>query len=121
MPNIITKTKLLLKENKQKEFFEKNRSAVKNAVKPTNIEYYLNQGYSYEDAYLKLKERQTTNSLEKFIEKYGEEIGNIKYAERQKKWLNSLYKNFQLNGDGRSKQSKFAKELITNICELTQR
>ena len=101
----------------QKEFFEKNRSAVKNAVKPTNIEYYLNQGYSYEDAYLKLKERQTTNSLEKFIEKYGEEIGNIKYAERQKKWLNSLYKNFQLNGDGRSKQSKFAKELITNICK----
>ena len=101
----------------QKEFFEKNRSAVKNAIKPTNIEYYLNQGYSYEDAYLKLKERQTTNSLEKFIEKYGEEIGNIKYAERQKKWLNSLYKNFQLNGDGRSKQSKFAKELITNICK----
>ena len=101
----------------QKEFFEKNRSAVKNAIKPTNIEYYLNQGYSYEDAYLKLKERQTTNSLEKFIEKYGEEIGNIKYAERQKKWLNSLYKNFQLNGDGRSKQSKFAKELIINICK----
>lgn len=101
----------------QKEFFEKNRLAVKKAVKPTNIEYYLNQGYSYEDAYLKLKERQTTNSLEKFIEKYGEEIGNIKYAERQKKWLNSLYKNFQLNGDGRSKQSKFAKELITSICK----
>ena len=101
----------------QKEFFEKNRLAVKKAVKPTNIEYYLNQGYSYEDAYLKLKERQTTNSLEKFIEKYGEEIGNIKYAERQKKWLNSLYKNFQLNGDGRSKQSKFAKELIVNICK----
>ena len=101
----------------QKEFFEKNRSAVKKAVKPTNIEYYLSQGYSYEDAYLKLKERQTTNSLEKFIEKYGEEIGNIKYAERQKKWLNSLYKNFQLNGDGRSKQSKFAKELIINICK----
>lgn len=101
----------------QQDFFNKNALAVKSAIKPTNIEYYLNQGMTYEEAYLKLKERQTTNSLEKFIKKYGEEIGTIKYAERQKKWLNSLYKNFQLNGDGRSKQSKFAKELIINICK----
>lgn len=101
----------------QQDFFNKNTLAVKCAIKPTNIEYYLNQGMTYEEAYLKLKERQTTNSLEKFIKKYGEEIGTIKYAERQKKWLNSLYKNFQLNGDGRSKQSKFAKELIINICK----
>ena len=101
----------------QQDFFNKNALAIKKAIKPTNIEYYLNQGYSYEDAYLKLKERQTTFSLQKCIDTYGEEIGHIKFAERQKKWLNSLYKNFQNNGDGRSKQSKFAKELITNICK----
>ena len=83
----------------------------------TTIEYYLDKGLSYEDAYLKLKERQTTFSLQKCIDKYGEEIGHIKFAQRQKKWLNSLYKNFQNNGDGRSKQSKFAKDLIINICK----
>lgn len=101
----------------QRDFFDLNAKAIKNAVKTTNIEYYLNQGLSYEDAYLKLKERQTTFSLEKCIEKYGEELGHQKFADRQKRWLESLYKGFQKNGDGRSKQSKFAKYLITEICD----
>lgn len=101
----------------QQDFFEKNRLAIKNAVKSTNIEYYLNQGLSYEDAYLKLKERQSTFTLEKCIKKYGEEIGHIKYAERQQKWIKSLQKNFKENGDGRSVQSKFAKDIIIELCK----
>ena len=89
----------------------------KNRSYNTQLSYYLNKGYSYEEAYLKLKERQATFSLEKCIQKYGEELGNIKFLERQRKWLKSLYKNFQINGDGRSPQSKFAKDIINEICK----
>ena len=99
------------------EFFDKNKLAIKNTVKKTNIEYYLNQGYSQEEAYLKLKERQTTFTLEKCIEKYVEEIGTIKFTERQRKWLKKLQENFIENGDNRSIQSQFAKQCITEICK----
>lgn len=104
-------------EKSRQDFFKKNNEKVKSVIKDTNIEYYLNQGLSKEEAYLKLKERQTTFTLEKCIKKYGEEIGTIKYTERQKKWLNKLYQNFQSFGDGRSKQSQFANECIKEICK----
>lgn len=55
-----------------------------------NLEYYLNLGMSEEDAKTALKARQSTFSLEKCIEKYGEEAGRERFAERQRKWLNSL-------------------------------
>jgi hypothetical protein len=104
-------------EKLRQDFFKKNNERVKSAIKDTNIEYYLNQGLSKEEAYLRLKERQTTFTLEKCIQKYGEEIGTIKYYERQKKWLKKLYENFKLFGDGRSIQSKFAYECIKEICK----
>lgn len=104
-------------EKLRQDFFKKNTEKVKSVIKDTNIEYYLNQGLSEEEAYLKLKERQTTFTLEKCINKYGEEIGTIKYIERQNKWLNKLYQNFQSEGDGRSCQSQFAKMCIKEICK----
>lgn len=103
-----------LTEYDRKKF---NETVSKNRSYNTQLEHYLNKGYSQEEAYIKLKERQSTFSLEKCINKYGEEIGYIKYAERQQKWLKHLYENFQSNGDGRSKQSQFAKYLIKEICE----
>lgn len=99
------------------EFFEKNRLAVKNTIKDTNIEWYLNKGMTMEEAKEALRKRQTTFSFEKCIEKYGEENGEKIWAERQQKWLNSIYKTFQKNGVGRSKQSIFAKIIIAKCCE----
>ena len=45
----------------------------------TNIEYYLEQGMSYDDALKGLKERQNTSSYAKIIDKYGEIEGKKKY------------------------------------------
>ena len=101
----------------QKEFFNKNALAVKNAVKSTNIEYYLTQGMSEEDAKIALSERQATFTYEKCIKKYGEIEGLKIFSNRQQKWLKSLYQNFQNNGDGRSKQSIFAKNIIKYCCK----
>ena len=72
----------------------------------TSVQYYINQGMSEEDAKKALKDRQRTFSLEKCIEKYGEEEGIKRFKERQKKWLNSLntpeniekLKNGRING-----------------------
>lgn len=69
--------------NKKVKFFIKDR------INNTNIEYYLNQGYSQTEAQQKLSERQATFSLEICIKKYGEEAGLKRWQERQKKWLDS--------------------------------
>ena len=56
------------------------------------LSYWLSQGYSEEEAKEKLKERQTTFTLEKCIEKYGEEAGRQRWLDRQEKWQTSLQK-----------------------------
>jgi len=101
----------------QQNFFNKNKIAVKNAIKPTNIEYYLNLGMSEIDAKQALYNRQSTFTLEKCIKKYGELEGLKKFSERQQKWLKSLKNNFNINGDGRSVQSQFAKNIIKICCK----
>jgi len=99
------------------DFFNKNALAIKHAVKTTNIEYYLNQGMSEQEAKLALHKRQTTFSLEKCIKKYGEIEGLKKFSDRQQKWLKNLQHNFTKNGDGRSPQSQFAKDIIKKCCK----
>jgi len=60
------------------------------------LDYWINKGYSEEDALLKLKKRQTTFTLEICIQKYGEIEGKRIYTERQDKWQDSLLKNGNL-------------------------
>lgn len=97
------------------EHRSKNREKVKNAIKTTNIEYYLNKGMSMEEAKKALHDRQNTFSIEKCIEKYGELDGYAKWEERQEKWKKKLQKHFIENGDGRSIQSGIANELFNKI------
>jgi len=53
-------------------------------------EYWMNKGFSGEEAIIKVKERQSTFSLEKCILKYGEEEGTKVFQKRQDKWQNTL-------------------------------
>lgn len=57
------------------------------------LEYYMNKGMSEEEAKVALKERQSTFSLKKCIEKYGEEEGTKRFKERQEKWMSNLPKS----------------------------
>jgi hypothetical protein len=61
-----------------------------NGTSNTTLEYYLNQGMNEDEAKLALRKRQSTFSLEKCIEKYGEAEGIKRFKERQEKWLNTL-------------------------------
>ena len=55
------------------------------------VEYWIEKGFTIEEAKIKLKERQSTFSLEKLKLKYGEKEGLIKFNQRNDKWQNSLY------------------------------
>jgi very-short-patch-repair endonuclease len=57
-----------------------------------NIGYFIHKGYSEEEAKVLLKDRQTTFSLEKCIQKHGEKKGTEVWKARQEKWLNSYKK-----------------------------
>ena len=103
-----------LSDKDRKKF---NENVVKNRSYNTRLEYYINKGMSEEEAHKALHDRQATFSLEKCISKYGEKKGLEIFSKRQQKWLQSLYKNFQCNGDGRSNQSLFAKEIIKYCCK----
>ena len=72
----------------------------------SQIGYWIKRGYSEEDAKRIISERQKTFTLEKCIEKYGEEKGKEIWKERQYKWQNN-YKHLNY--------SKISQELFWNI------
>lgn len=79
-------------------------------LRPNQIRYWLNKGFSEEEAKNQVKERQITNTLEKFIKRYGEELGLQKWNERQEKWLLSMKKVGAFKGF-----SNVSSELFSNL------
>lgn len=77
------------------------------------LEYWVNKGYSLEEAKVKRSERQQTFSKEKCIEKYGEEDGLKRFTERQNKWQKSLYRN----GNLKSGYSKISQNLFFELLK----
>ena len=64
--------------------------AAENRSYTTQLEYYTDRGLSEQEALEALTKRQTTFSLDRCIEQYGEELGYEKWKERQEKWQNTL-------------------------------
>lgn len=69
---------------------EKYKKFCSSAGKNTKLSYYLSKGMSEEEAKDALKKRQTTFSLERCIEKYGEDEGRKRFEARQQKWQEAL-------------------------------
>ena len=69
-------------------------------LKPTQKNYWLNKGFSEEEAIEKVKERQSLTSLQSFIERAGGDVekGEKLFAERQEKWLDSIKKSGMHSG-----------------------
>jgi hypothetical protein len=66
------------------------KKAKDNHISTATLEYYINKGYSEEDAIKLRSKRQRTFTLEKCIEKHGEEEGKRIHRERQEKWMATL-------------------------------
>jgi hypothetical protein len=99
-------------ENVEEHISNFVKDSIKNRIHTTTLEYYLERGYSEEESQNKLKERQSTFSLKKCIEKYGEEYGEKRWRERQEKWQISLLEN----GNMKCGYSKISQELFDTLC-----
>lgn len=85
---------------------------------PTQKNYWINKGFTEEEAIKKIKERQSTGSLQAFIDRAGSiEEGEKRFANRQKKWLTSLKKSGMHSGvsDVGNKLFESVSHIITDI------
>lgn len=78
--------------------------------------YWIDRGYSEEEARNIIKTKSVSNGLDHYIKKYGEEEGRVRYEQRINQWQKSLHKNFATYGDSRSCQSGFALDIIKQLC-----
>lgn len=101
---------------KIQEFHKENPNFYRGKRKG-QIEYWTSKGFSEGEAKDLVKESQSTFTLQKCIEKYGDIDGRKRFEERQNKWSKSLFENFEKYGDGRSLQSKWASDLIDILCK----
>jgi len=69
---------------------EYRRGEREKSILNTTLEYYFNKGLTLEEATIALKERQSTFSLEKCIQKHGPERGLEVFKKRQDKWMKTL-------------------------------
>ena len=88
------------------------------------VKYWIKKGYSEEEAKQKVSERQRTFTLEKCIEKYGEEEGTKRYIERQKNWSAKVEEQYQQglfskipHSQNSCIYSKFEKDIVDSIIE----
>lgn len=61
-----------------------------NNSNPLTLSYYIAKGFTELEAKELLRNRQTTFTLDKLIEKHGQEVGFERWKERQIKWLATL-------------------------------
>ena len=91
---------------------------------PNRVEYWLNIGYSESEAKEKVSNRQSTFSLEKCIEKYGNEIGIDVWQKRQLKWRDSLNRSDYNGRDNKDSKSisfyknKYKENWISEYIQL---
>lgn len=74
---------------------EARKKAIENHTKDkrmVSLEYYTSRGMSLEEATIARSERQRTFTLDKCIEKHGDEEGRRIHTERQNKWHKSFKK-----------------------------
>lgn len=80
---------------------------------PTKKEYYLERGFTEEEAIEKISKIQSRFSLEKCIEKFGIKQGHLIFQDRQIKWQTSLKENGNIKGG----YSKVSQVLFRDIIE----
>lgn len=79
------------KNNSKKLIIKKLESPEKYYnTNPKRVEYWVEKGYSIQDAKIKISESQRTFSKDICIKKYGEIDGLRIFNERQTKWIKSL-------------------------------
>jgi len=98
------------RSNKFKELKLENPKKYKD-IQSNQIGYWTKQGFSEIDSKLKVKERQTTFSLDICIKKHGEVKGLEVFNKRQAKYLNSFSKNSKCDIEQKKKETRIKRGL----------
>lgn len=77
-------------------------------------DYWVSKGYTEEESKKIVSEKQSTFSLEKCIEKHGEEKGNLIWSERQKGWKKKVFNDQTHISRG---YSKIGEDFVNSILE----
>lgn len=88
---------------------------------PLTLDYYETRGFTKEEAKKMLAERQSAFSLEKCIEKYGENEGRKKFEERQKKWQDTLNSKPQEEKDRINSLKASVSKYICSYSKISQK
>lgn len=76
----------LSKRQRCSSMFISQKRRGKSGVTCRSVQYWINKGFSEEEAKTKVKEIQSTNNIDTYIKKYGEQEGIKKWMSRNKKW-----------------------------------
>jgi hypothetical protein len=87
----------------------KNKLSENAVISWVKEEYWMKKGHTQEEAKKIISEKQSTFSLEKCVEKYGEEDGKKRWLDRQEKWA----KNYK-----KTNYSKKSQDLFTTIYPI---
>lgn len=114
-------------EEKAKFEIEKNRNILKKIIKDnpeymkrktwTSKDYWVKKGYTLEEAESTVSEKQSTFSLRKCIEKYGEEKGIEVWKSRQEKWIKTLDSKSDEEKMEILRKKTFANKAYSNISQ----
>ncbi|MBO6271993.1 hypothetical protein J6O48_04355 [bacterium] len=77
--------------NMRQIFLDKLKPLRKNWKKSNLLSYYLEKGYTEEEAIRIRKEKCKSNGLDWYIQKYGEKEGTEKFNKRINYWKYKLY------------------------------
>lgn len=102
------------KKNNPEQFYDKC---------PKRIEYWIKKGFSEEESKNLISENQKTFSKEICIKKYGEKEGIKVFEKRQKKWIDKLFMNNNIEEINKKKnpylfETKPIKEIISGTSFL---
>ena len=127
LDKINEETGLLYTEEEAKEIVRKRqqrggkviseRRKGKKGVTCRSVEYWINKGLSEEEAKEKVRKIHSTNNVQTYIKKYGEQEGIQKWIERNKKWGEQMQRKKMEIGHVGSAQSKSANKLFDKVIE----
>lgn len=112
-----------LVSNRCKEASRKNSDKIRGShgVTCRSVKFWMDKGFDEDYAKNKVKEIQSTNSVEKYIMKYGEQDGLSKWLLRNKEWGKKIQKKRMESGNIGCSYSRASKEFFDNlIIELTK-
>ena len=111
-------SKQLIKEFQKENSIKFIRKSLSNPEKylartETQLKYWIEKGYSEVDAKEKLSYRQNTTSLSKYVKRYGDELGLIKYKKRIDKMSYISSRDFYVDKYGNETGNLIYNEILS--------